>query len=290
MPRSSFSQPGGAREGDELPRPPERVLQAGREQVLDRELGDELVEPDALALVDRAQQPVRVAEAGGGDGTHRAHRTPAPRARSSQDFAASETSFALSAAALLAVLRDVAPALLREVVAPAPVFVVFFAADGFDADRFAAGLAGDALAAEPTDFRVEPEAAAFDADDLAAGFAAPAFGFEAAVDFGFDAAVDFGFDAAVADRLRAAGLRPADPDARPSLADAARAVRVEPDVALPVFAPAARGAAGVSARAGGDDAVSPSSSRRRRSTPAPTTLRPCSSAESRMFLGERGMR
>ena len=184
-------------------------------------------------------------------------------------------------------LRDVAPVLLREVFAPAPVFVVFFAADGFDADRFAAGLAGDALAAEPTDFRVEPEAAAFDADDLAAGFAVPAFGFDAAVDLGFDAAVDF---AAFADRLRAAGLRPADPDARPLLADAVRAVRVEPDVALPVFAPAARGAAGVSARAGGDDAASPSSSRRRRSTPAPTTLRPCSSAESRMFLGERGMR
>jgi hypothetical protein len=77
----------GTGEGDELARPPQRVLQSRWEQVLDRELGDELVEPDALALVDGAQQPVRVAEAGGGDGTHAptvsggASRGPAPRDR-----------------------------------------------------------------------------------------------------------------------------------------------------------------------------------------------------------------
>ena len=50
-----LDEPGGPREGDELPCPPEGVLESGREQVLDRELGHELVEPDALALADRAQ-------------------------------------------------------------------------------------------------------------------------------------------------------------------------------------------------------------------------------------------
>ena len=78
-------QPGRAGEGDELPRPPQRVLEPGREQLLDRELGDELVEPEALALVDGAQQAVRVAEAGGWDGTHRrtvsARRAPGPAPR-----------------------------------------------------------------------------------------------------------------------------------------------------------------------------------------------------------------
>ena len=63
-------QPRGAGEGDELARAAERVLQPGREQLLDRELGDELVEAEALALVDRAQEAVGVAEARGWDRTH----------------------------------------------------------------------------------------------------------------------------------------------------------------------------------------------------------------------------
>ena len=63
-------QPGRPREGDELARPPERVLERRREQLLDGELGHELVEPHTLALLDRAQQAMGVAEAGGGNGTH----------------------------------------------------------------------------------------------------------------------------------------------------------------------------------------------------------------------------
>ena len=63
-------QPRGAREGDELARAAERVLEPGREQILDGELGDELVEADAVALVDRAQQAVGVAKAGSRDRTH----------------------------------------------------------------------------------------------------------------------------------------------------------------------------------------------------------------------------
>ena len=63
-------QAGGTSERDELARAPERILESRRKQILDRELGDELVEPEALSLADRAQQAVRVAEAGGGDGAH----------------------------------------------------------------------------------------------------------------------------------------------------------------------------------------------------------------------------
>ena len=63
-------QPGRAGEGDELARPPERVLEPGREQLLDANSVTNSSSAEALALVDRAQQAVRVAEAGGGDGTH----------------------------------------------------------------------------------------------------------------------------------------------------------------------------------------------------------------------------
>ena len=63
-------QPRGAREGDELACAAERVLEPGREQILDGELGDELVEADAVALVDGAQQAVGVAKAGRRDRTH----------------------------------------------------------------------------------------------------------------------------------------------------------------------------------------------------------------------------
>ena len=231
-------QPGGAGEGDELPRPPQRVLEPGREQLLDRELGDELVEPEALALVDGAQQAVRVAEAGGGDGTHARTVPAAPRRAVQSGLRGLGDLLGAVGGGLARGRCAVAPGLLREVVAPAPASSSSCAADVASRRRASPRrFAGDALAAEATDFRVEPEAAAFDAADLAAGFAAPAFGFEAAVDFGFDAAVDFGFDAAVAAACAPRGLRRPAWRARPLLADAARAVRVAPDVALPVFAP-----------------------------------------------------
>jgi hypothetical protein len=193
--------------------------------------------------------------------------------------------------------------------------VVFEAAD-FDAADFPAGLAADFAAG----FDV------FDAADLAAGFAAvdfAAFGFafaalerdavafEAAglvvdvvVACGSAASVDFpGAGFAAAERFAAAdfaavvlvgfardfaaGLRV--PAARPELPDAVRAVRVVPGVAPPVLAPPAR----VPAAAGVVTSASLSSRRRRLpiSEPAPeTTLRPCSMAVSRMFLGVSGMR
>jgi len=59
---------GGAGEGDELARPAERVLESGWEQLLDRELGDELVEAQALALVDGAQEAVVSPRRGAGIG------------------------------------------------------------------------------------------------------------------------------------------------------------------------------------------------------------------------------
>jgi hypothetical protein len=76
-----FHEPRGARERHELPRPSQGVLESGREQVLDRELGHELVEADALALAYRAQKPVGLADAGGRDGTHRPNLTGDASAR-----------------------------------------------------------------------------------------------------------------------------------------------------------------------------------------------------------------
>jgi hypothetical protein len=76
-----LDQPRGAREGHELARSAERVVEAGREQVLAGELGQELLEPHTLALVDRPQQPVGLADAGGRDGTHRPTLTGARRKR-----------------------------------------------------------------------------------------------------------------------------------------------------------------------------------------------------------------
>jgi hypothetical protein len=221
------------------------------------------------------------------------------------------TSLALSAAALLAV--DCSPGVLRGVVvALSPVGVAPDA--GFGVDGFAAGFAGDALAAEDTRLAVDFDAAALEAVDFEAVVDFAAVGLEAVegfddVDFdaaGLEAVDDFeaveGFEAAgfdfaavfpaaafapdvfVADARRfAAGLRV--PAARPALPDAVRAVRVVPGVARPVFAPPARGPAVAS--------VSFSPRRRRfpiSEAPASTTLRPCSMAVSRMFFGVRGMR
>ena len=74
-----------------MPHPPERVLQPGREQLVEVELGDELVRAQSPALLDRSQETMGVAEAGRGNGAHpetllerltaratrRARRTPA---------------------------------------------------------------------------------------------------------------------------------------------------------------------------------------------------------------------
>ena len=65
-----LEEAGGAGERDELARAAERVLEARREQLVDRELGDELVEAQPVALVDRAQQAVCVAKARSRDRTH----------------------------------------------------------------------------------------------------------------------------------------------------------------------------------------------------------------------------
>jgi hypothetical protein len=135
---------------------------------------------------------------------------------------------------------------------------------GSGVDGVAAGFAGDALAAEDTRSAVDFDAAAFEAGVAAARFEAA----EDLVARGFDAArfdLDAGFEAA---RFDVAGF----------------------------FAGARRLAAGfrVPAPAFGAGATRASSSSRRKrlpiSTPASTTLRPCSMAVSRMFLGVSGMR
>ena len=54
-----------------MPQPAERVLEVGREQLLEAELGHELVRAQPSALVDRAQKAVSVTEAGRRDGAHR---------------------------------------------------------------------------------------------------------------------------------------------------------------------------------------------------------------------------
>ena len=54
-----------------MAQPAERVLEVGREQLLEAELGHELVRAQPSALVDRAQEAVRVSEAVRGDGAHR---------------------------------------------------------------------------------------------------------------------------------------------------------------------------------------------------------------------------
>ena len=64
-----------------MPHPAERVLQIGREQLVEVELGDELVRAQPSALLDRAQEAVGVAQAGRGDGTH--GLDPMRRARTS---------------------------------------------------------------------------------------------------------------------------------------------------------------------------------------------------------------
>ena len=71
-----------------MPHAAERVLEVGREQLVEAELGDELVRAQPSALVDRAQEAMGVAQAGRGDGAHgpdpngaRAARRTGPRAR-----------------------------------------------------------------------------------------------------------------------------------------------------------------------------------------------------------------
>src|SRR5688572_27566845 len=54
-----------------MPQPAERVLQVRREELLEAELGDELVRAQPSALVDRTQKAVSVTEAGRRDGAHR---------------------------------------------------------------------------------------------------------------------------------------------------------------------------------------------------------------------------
>ena len=48
--------------------PAERVLEVGREQLVEAELGDELVRAQPAALLDRAQEAVGVAQAVAGMG------------------------------------------------------------------------------------------------------------------------------------------------------------------------------------------------------------------------------
>ena len=65
-----LDEPRGPREGDEVAHAAERVLQAGREQLVEVELRDELVRAQPAALVDRSEEAVGVAKAGRGDGAH----------------------------------------------------------------------------------------------------------------------------------------------------------------------------------------------------------------------------
>jgi hypothetical protein len=155
-----------------------------------------------------------------------------------------------------------------------------FAAEGFDAAEDVVEADFDApvegFAAGGVDAELVDEGFAADGFATVAGFAAD--GFAAVAGFGAD-----GFAAA------AAGLRAPVPAARPVLPDAARAVRVVPGVAPPVLAPPAR----VPAAGGGAVTSASFSSRCRRlpiPAPAPTTLRPCSIAVSRIFFGVSGMR
>ena len=67
-----LDEPGGAREGDEVAHPAERVLEIGREQLVEAELRHELVRAQPPALVDRSQEAMRVAEAVAGMGRIRA--------------------------------------------------------------------------------------------------------------------------------------------------------------------------------------------------------------------------
>ena len=75
-----LDEPGRAAVGDEVPQPAERVLEVRREQLLEAELGHELVRTQPSALVDRAQKAVSMTEVGRRDGTHRP-RTLMERAR-----------------------------------------------------------------------------------------------------------------------------------------------------------------------------------------------------------------
>ena len=61
---------GRARVGDEVAHAAERVLEIGREQLVQAELGHELVRAQPPALVDRPQEAMRVAEAVSRDGPH----------------------------------------------------------------------------------------------------------------------------------------------------------------------------------------------------------------------------
>ena len=65
-----LDEPGEPAEGDEVPQPAERVLQPGRKQLVEVELGDELVRAQSPALLDRSQETMGVAEAGRGNGAH----------------------------------------------------------------------------------------------------------------------------------------------------------------------------------------------------------------------------
>ena len=65
-----LDEPGGARVGDEVAHPAERVLEVGREQLVEAELRHELVRAQPSALVDRSQEAMRVAEAVSRDGPH----------------------------------------------------------------------------------------------------------------------------------------------------------------------------------------------------------------------------
>ena len=111
-----LDQPREPAEGDEVPHPPERVLQPGREQLVEVELGDELVRAQSPALLDRAQEAMGVAEAGRGDGAHRRDpigaldgarddrpRAPDSRAGLSRRPSARAPSVGFAAAAALAV-------------------------------------------------------------------------------------------------------------------------------------------------------------------------------------------
>lgn len=177
------------------------------------------------------------------------------------------TSSPLVAAASLAGVFSLPPGLRRGVLFVPPRVLVLPLA-GFDAGGFGAGSAGDDFAADETSLAVDFAAADFDGDRFVGGFEA-ADALLAADDLADVVRVD-------------AGLRAA----RPALPDAARAVAVVPGV----VAPAARVAAG--AGPVGVTSVSRSSRRKRLPSPAPapTTLRPCSIAVSRMFFGESGMR
>jgi hypothetical protein len=183
------------------------------------------------------------------------------------------TSSPLLAAALPAADRALSPSLLRGA-GFVRLGVVLREVDAVPAadDLRVAGLAGGDLAADATSSAVDFEAADFEAGDFpAAGFVRDDF-----------PAADFVPDDRVAADDRddlAAGFRAPVP--------LARAVRVVPGVAAPVFVPPAR-------LPGGDAGTSASSCSLRRRlpmpTPASTTLRPCSIAVSRMSLGVSGMR